>query len=155
MSILGTLQHLSFVYKEGCSTLPPFLVFLAKCLNNFSCCHAPKVIIESLHWWEVVLAKSDCSHLLKPCQAFDPGLWVNASTSWRIGIIFSSIWYAWALTPGWKADGRDIGWAESVSLELAVLILVDHNFQDCSVIIHSDNTGVIDTYNKGRSCNIP
>jgi len=90
-----------------------------------------------------------------PCQSIDPDLWVDASTSWGIGVVFSSVWYAWAFIPGWKANGRDIGWAESISLELAVLIIVDHDFHDCSIIIHSDNTGVIGTYDKGSSCNIP
>jgi len=155
MSILGTLQHLSFVYKEGRSTLPPFSAFLAKFPNDFSRRHATKPIYESLRWWEAVLTKSDCSRSLKPRQPFDPDLWVDASTNWGIGIIFGDNWYAWALTPGWKTDGRDIGWAESVALELAVLILVDRNFHDCSVIIRSDNTGVIGAYEKGRSRNIP
>jgi len=50
MSILGTLQCLSFVYKEGCSTLPPFLAFLAKFPNKFLHHHAPKSVIENLHW---------------------------------------------------------------------------------------------------------
>jgi len=36
MSILGTLQHISFIYKEGHSTLPPLLAFLSKFLNNFA-----------------------------------------------------------------------------------------------------------------------
>src|SRR5882724_13270425 len=56
---------------------------------------------------------------------------------------------------GWKTEGRDIGWAESIALELAVLLLVNINFRDCSIIIHSDNTGVIGAYDKGRSCNVP
>jgi len=35
MSILGTLQHLSFVYKEGHSTLLPFSAFLPNSQTNF------------------------------------------------------------------------------------------------------------------------
>jgi len=30
--------------------------------------------------------------------------------------------------PGWKADGRDIGWAESIALELSPLILINKGF---------------------------
>jgi len=48
MSILGTLQHISFIYKEGRSTLPPFSAFLAKFPNNFLRHHPPKSVIESL-----------------------------------------------------------------------------------------------------------
>jgi len=155
MSILSTLQHVSFIYKEGQSTLPPFLAFIAKFPNEFSCCHTPKAVNESFHWWEAVLSKSGCSQSLKPHQHIDPDLWVNASTSWGIGIIYSSLWYAWALTPGWKVDGRDIGWAKSMVLELTVLILIDQNFQDCSIVICGNNTGIIGAYDKGRSHNIP
>jgi len=48
MSILGILQHISFIYKEGHSTLPPFSAFLAKFPNNFLHHHPPKSVIESL-----------------------------------------------------------------------------------------------------------
>jgi len=57
MSILGTLQHISFIYKEGCLTLPPFTSFIAKFPNDFTCRHAPKPIIEGLCWWEAILEK--------------------------------------------------------------------------------------------------
>jgi|SRR5882724_7286031 len=95
--------------------------------------------------------KSDCSHSLKPCQSVNPDLWVDASTSWGISTVLCDFWYAWALMLGWKADGRDIGWAKSITLELAILILVDHDFHDCRITIYNDNTGIIGTYDKGRS----
>ena len=50
-------------------------------------------------------------------------------------LIFGPAWYAWALALGLKAEGRDISWVESVTLELAILILMNENFYDCSVII--------------------
>jgi len=80
---------------------------------------------------------------------------VDTSTSWGVGVVSGTTWYAWALIPGWKSDGRDIGWAETIALELAVLILSDEGFHDCSIIVHGDNTGVIGAYDKGRSRNIP
>jgi len=43
----------------------------------------------------------------------------------------------------------------SIALELAMLILIDKDYHNCSVVIHGDNTGVIGAYNKGRSFNIP
>src|SRR5882724_5529742 len=88
-------------------------------------------------------------------QWLNPDLWVDASTSWGIGIAFGNKWVAWTLTPGWKAEGRDISWAESIALKLVVLIVIDSRFHDCSIIIHSDNTGIIGTYDKGRSHNVP
>jgi len=103
----------------------------------------------------VILAKSECSHSLKPHKQLNPDIWVDASTSWGIGIIFGNAWYAWVLSPDCKSNGRDIGWAKSIALEMAVYILIDCNFTDCSVIIHGDNTSIIGTYEKGRSHNIP
>jgi len=37
-----------------------------------------------------------------------------------VGLIVGHYWAAWHLQDGWKSDQRDIGWAESVALELAV-----------------------------------
>ena len=34
MSILGTLQHISFIYRDGHSTLPPFASFISKFLKT-------------------------------------------------------------------------------------------------------------------------
>jgi len=80
----------------------------------------------------------------------DTNAWVDASTGWGIGMVIGSQWAAWKLVPGWKSDGRDIGWAESIALELAILMLVDHGFKDC-LIIQGDNTHVICVFNKGKS----
>jgi len=56
---------------------------------------------------------------------------------------FSKVWYAWSLTPGWRAEGGDISWAESITLEMARLILTNEEYHDCSVIVHGKNTGII------------
>jgi len=66
MSILGTLQHISFIYKEGHSLLLPFSSFLSKFHNDFACRHVPHSITESFHWWEAVLSKPSCSCSLMP-----------------------------------------------------------------------------------------
>jgi len=138
---LASSAHI--IYLQGCSTLPSFASFITKFSNEFAHHHAPKSVIEGLCWWEAILEKSECSHSLKPCEQLNPDIWVDASTSWGIGITFGNTWYAWALSPEWKSDGRDIGWAESITLEMAIYILIDHKFSDCSVIIHGNNTSVI------------
>jgi len=88
-------------------------------------------------------------------MTIDPDIWVDASSSWGISIILGKIWYAWSLTPGWRAKGRDISWAESITLEMAMLILTNEEYHDCSVIVQGNNTGIIGAYDKGRSCNVP
>src|SRR5882724_7325099 len=107
MSMLSTLQHISFIYQDGHSTLLPFASFLSKFPNDFTICHAPKSVLESLCWWEVVLLNPDCSCSIKPHRFLNCDLWVDASTSWGIGIIYGNMWFAWTLMPGWKAKGRD------------------------------------------------
>jgi len=63
--------------------------------------------------------------VLKLRHPLDLDVWVDMSTAWGIGVVIAHQWAAWKLIPGWKADGRDIFWAESIALELAILILID------------------------------
>ena len=69
--------------------------------------------------------------------------------SFSIGMVVNSCWNTWELHDGWKSINQDIGWAETIALELAVLWLVDAGFNNCNVVVHSDNTGVVGTYNNG------
>jgi len=88
-----------------------------------------------------------------PHCATDLDIWVNASSSWGIGLVIKNFWSAWRLLLGWDHEDRDIGWAESVALELAVLWLVRQGFSNCNVIVRGNNTGVIGAFNKGCSWN--
>jgi hypothetical protein len=76
---------------------------------------------------------------------------VDASMTWGIGLILDSKWLTWELKEGWKSDGRDIGWAEMVAVELAVRTLITVKYTNCHVIIHSDNMGVTGALTAGRS----
>jgi len=49
-SLHGTLQHMTFIFQEGWSTLPPFLTFLAKFPNDYTRHHILNPVIESLCW---------------------------------------------------------------------------------------------------------
>ena len=83
----------------------------------------------------------------------DLDIWVDVSSSWGIGLVVEKSWSTWRLLPGWDQEDRDIGWAESVALELAVIWLVEQGFADCDVTVRGDNTGVIGAFNKGHSRN--
>jgi len=83
----------------------------------------------------------------------DPHIWVDTSTDWGISVILSQLWATWRLIPGWKTDSWDIGWAESIALELEVIWLVREGFSDCNIMIHGDNTGIIGAHIKGHSRN--
>jgi len=153
MSIHGTLQHITFVYKQGRSSLPPLSAFISKFPNDFALHHVPKSILECLKWWIAVLQNPSTLRSLVPQTVIDPHVWVDASTDWGIGVILGQLWATWRLIPGWRTDGRDIGWAESIALELAVIWLVREGFSDCNISIHGDNMGVIGAHIKGRSHN--
>src|SRR5882724_5554879 len=70
-------------------------------------------------------------------------------------MIYGCLLASWRIELGWKSDGREIGWVESITLKLAILWLICNNYMDCDITIHSDNTGVIRAFYKGHTCNIP
>src|SRR5882724_6742948 len=155
LSIHGMLQHISFVYREGHAYLPSLSSFLSRFPNDFISHHIPKPILTDLRWWQAILAIPCVPHSLTPRRTVDPNIWVDASTDWGIGVIIADHWAAWKLVADWNSLGRDIGWAESIALELVVIMIVDQGFNDCHVMIRGDNTGIIDAFNRGRSRNVP
>jgi hypothetical protein len=55
--------------------------------------------------------------------------------------------------PGWQSHGCNIGWAESIALELSVNEIAAHGFHDVHALVHSDNKGLIGQYIHGSSRN--
>jgi hypothetical protein len=116
--------------------------------------YPPPSAISDLRWWETTLLIPDVTRALLPrSPATDLHLYVDASTSWGIGVAFGSRWDAWSLLPGWKGPFRDIGWLEGVALELLIYMIEAQGFRDIHILVHSDNQGVIGAFEKGRSRN--
>jgi hypothetical protein len=78
-------------------------------------------------------------------------LFVDASSSWGIGLILNGKWLAWEFKRGWKSDGREIGWAEMVAVELAVRTLITTKITNRHIVVRSDNQGVVGALTAGRS----
>jgi hypothetical protein len=155
-SIHGTLQHVSFVYRDGRSFLPSLSRFLSSFPNKFAMRHINSSIQNDLQWWISALEVPNVSRSLSLQPSIDCDIWVDASTSWGIRLVIGNRWSAWRLQEGWNRDGRDIGWAEAIAVEITVSwITLVADFQDVEVLIRSDNTAVIDAYKKGRSINVP
>jgi hypothetical protein len=152
-SVLGTLQHISFIYRDCRHTLSSMCAFVSKFPHAFARHHMPNTVLDSLHWWRDILSKSAIPRSLLHCQCLDLDIWVDASTSFGVGLIVRDCWATWSLNPGWKSHGRDIGWAETIALELAVLYICASGYSDAEVVIHGDNKAVIDSFAKGRSRN--
>ena len=150
----GTLQHITFVYRTGRHHLAALSTFLSKFPNDHISHHMPHSTLTQLSWWKSVLSHLPMKCCLTPLLTINLDIYIDASTSWGIGLCVRNWWAAWHLVPGWNTRGRDIGWAEAVTLELATLWLAETDWNDLCAIIHSDNRGVIDAFNKGRSQNM-
>ena len=153
--IHGSLCHVAFVYIQGRSRLPSLSNFIASFMDNeFIRRYPPQSMLTDLKWWLEVLSNPGfyCELLpWSPCQ--DMGLFVDASTSWGIGIIVAGKWTAFMLHRDWKVGGRDICWLETVAVEILLYILESMGVANATLLIHSDNQGTIGSLGKGRSRN--
>lgn len=154
MSISGTLSYLTFVYISGKAYLKGLSAFIASFPDPPE---APQLLTQSLlsdlAWWRNILQQPTFVRQLKPRSKCDPGVWVDASSGWGIGIIIGQRWAAWKLNANWKENDRDIGWAEMVALELGCMYLDVLGYENVDIVVHCDNTGVIGAFLKGSSRN--
>jgi hypothetical protein len=112
-------------------------------------------VIKDLKWWSIKLTETNFAQPLAPREETqDLGIWVDASKSWGIGIIIGDKWDAWQWSSSWYTEGRDIGWAEAVAIELVARILYKRGLTNASVLIRGDNQGVIGSYSRGRGRNL-
>ena len=97
---------------------------------------------------------------LSSAEAFDVGWWGDASSSFGIGLTVGSFWGVWKWAPGFRVGPRqshDIGWAEATAVELGLRMLLHHGLQQAlppstsRILVRSDNEGVVQVLNKGRS----
>ncbi|KAF7306188.1 Reverse transcriptase domain-containing protein [Mycena indigotica] len=156
-SVLGTLVHCSLALPEGRSRLPAissFAASFAHSKSSFSKRTPNATVLEDLAWWRAELANTFCgSALIRPPAIHPVEFYVDASTSFGIGVIFDGVWQSWQLRPGWKAEGRDIGWAEMLAIELGLRLAIHRGFSDTHFKVNSDNEGVIGALDGGKSRN--
>lgn len=155
-TIHGSLVHLCFVYVSGSSRLPTISNTMAHFKSNYFITRRVSASFrESLLWWKAQLEVSNFFRQLWPLKPLeDLRIYVDASTSWGIGIMIGDRWYAFKLVRDWKVPGIDIGWLEAVALELLMYFLVQLGHRDVHLLMHSDNTGAIGAHDKGRSRNM-
>ncbi|TFY65320.1 hypothetical protein EVJ58_g2059 [Rhodofomes roseus] len=155
---IGMLNHCCLAVPEGRSRLPSLYRMNAAFTisgNQFSRHKITNAALEDVAWWQGKLAEDFCGQtLFLPPLDESLDIFVDASTSWGIGLIVGGKWCAWKLAEGWKSDGQDIGWAEMVAVELAVRHLVAIGAMGVMHLIRSDNKGVIGALDAGRSHSI-
>ena len=150
-SIVGTLVHCSLALPNGRS-LSCFAASLNFFLSPFVLQTPNPSVLTDIDWWRNKLSKDFCgSFLSKPPPVSPVEFWVDASSSWGIGIVFGSEWDVWRFTAGWDTDGRNIGWAEIVAIKLGLLFAIHKDFYDTHFLIRSDNQGVIHAIKGGKS----
>jgi len=77
-----------------------------------------------LKWWSSRLAKPSIAQLLVPRgDIVDLNFWMDALSSWGIGLLCEGQWAAWKWLDGWESNFQEIGWAEGVAVELAMHLL--------------------------------
>jgi len=152
----GTLVHVAFVYRDGRPYLPTLQAFLMNFCNThsrFVRLHPSSAVITDLKYWRHLLSIPSVFRSLVARPTIDLDIWVDASTSWGIGLVVDGLWRAWALRPGWKRERRDIGWAESIALEFAIRHIHGLGITSSIIVVHSDNQGSIGQYRRGRGSN--
>ncbi len=140
---------------EGRSHLPSLSNFAASFKGDaFLTRYPPPSVFTDLRWWHATLLVAGASRLLIPRGPIqDLGIFVDASTSWGIGVLISGDWATFRLLDGWKIPGRDICWLETLAIKFAVYLLEARGVCNASILIHSDNQGTMGAVDKGRSGN--
>jgi len=154
--VLGTLNHCALILPDSRSHLPS----LFRLCGSFGQSHymtkhrITTTVANDIAWWRIRLSAPWCELWIKPIPDPSPfKIHVDASTSWGIRFMWKGQWLAWKLKAGWKGDGRDIGWAEMVAVELVLITLVAAGIYSAHLILRSDNSGVCGTMAAGKSCN--
>jgi hypothetical protein len=112
-------------------------------------------VLADIGYWRSQLSLPFCGSFLRAPPAVLPvEFWVDASTSWGIGVVFKDAWQSWRFRPGWQAEGLDIGWAEMLAIELGLRTAIAAGFRDTHFKVKSDNTGVIGSLANGKAYNL-
>ena len=160
MSLNGTLSHICFIYPQGRAFLTSLCGFIASFgdrVRRFAPRFPPPSLIRDLEWWRKALENPGIYRDLVPRGPLrDLDMWVDASTDWGIGLVVGERCAAWKWavpTSEWKTNGRDIGWAEMIAVELATRYLDQIGTENSDILVRGDNMGVVGAFERGRSRN--
>jgi len=104
-SIHESLQHAILIYQQGQAHLVALSNFLCKFPNSHALHHIAGSCLHQLRWWWRTLSIPNPSWVLVKLPEFDLDIWVDASTSWGIGLYVGGHWATWELVSGWAEDG--------------------------------------------------
>jgi hypothetical protein len=154
----GTLAHCALALPDGRSHLVALTRFAAsftKAHSRFSKWEPSLSVISDISFWQDALSRPFCGSLLRlPPPSSSREFWVDASSGWGVGVVVDGKWDAWRLREGWRANGREIGWAEMLAIELGLRLAIERGMQDKHFIVCSDNMGVIGSLQCGCARNL-
>jgi hypothetical protein len=156
-TLIGTLNHVCLVVPSGRAYLTKLYAFRGSFKYREQSYRRHTVnqqTREDIQWWSDRLNEDFLGlHIKEIPPLSSVALFVDASTTWGIGLIIDGKWLAWELKSGWKGSNneRNIGWGEMVAVELALRTLVSSGFKNTRVLIRSDNEGVVGALKKGSS----
>ena len=154
-TIIGTLNHVCLVVPEGQSRLVSLFKFRGGFKNNSAVevkHKLPAGAADDVAWWRSRLQENFVGiKIIRPPAPLNNKVFVDASTGWGISLVLDGRWLAWQFQEGWQAEGCEIGWAEMVAVELAIWTLITSKFENCHIIMLSDNQGIVGALKAGRS----
>lgn len=147
----GLLNHCCFVLPLGRSKLHYlnlFIAHLSRAKSPFVKWTIPRTLCAKLHWWKAILSGTPISRSVQlPPDISSAQVFVDASTSWGIGVLIDSKWAAWQYTS--DVFSNNIGWAEMLAVEFAISYLTRLYPKKSHFRIHSDNQGVLGAIQHG------
>jgi hypothetical protein len=155
--LYGKLLHACLVIPVGCAYLTSLEAFLGIFHDSpLKPRTQPSGTEDDLAWWATTLSEPSLSRPIPAvCEIRDLHAYSDASSSIGIGIVIGDHWRAWRLLPGWKAQLRDIGWAEAVGFEFLIHTIINAGAKNADIKVWGDNNGVVEGWWKGRSRNKP
>lgn len=157
--LYGKLLHACAAIPMGRAFLTGFERMLKVSADKPFLPHRPdKTIASDLEWWGSMLRSGEVARpIYPPSPPADPQAFSDASSLIGVAIIIGEHWRAWRLLPGWQTlnGTRDIGWAEAVGFELLIYALAAAPRSAGRVIVHGDNSGVVEGWWNGRHRNKP
>jgi hypothetical protein len=155
--LYGKLLHVSSILPQGHMYLVGLESMLATGVKQPFISHRPDNSLEKdLQWWtEKLCSGTIVWAIYTPPSYLDPRAFSDVSSSVGIGITVGNRWRAWRLPTGWQSlhGPKDIGWAKAVAFELLICTLDTILPNSVHVLLHSDNTGVVEGWRTGRHCN--
>lgn len=162
--ILQDVQELYGKLLHACSAVPRGRAYLTNMEKMLSICgaqpflphRAEKNIAADLDWWSSLLQSGGVSRTIYPPLPLEnPLAFSDATSGIGIGIVIGDHWHAWRLIPGWQTlNGKqDIGWAEAVGFEFLIYTLSTIPGFNGNLLVHGDNTGIIEGWEKFKHRN--